>query len=133
MTLTRVQKIAIAIFVVSLLPATLIANWRYNSKLASLNDMFEKEQTLHLSTDKLLDNCEKIAAIKANPYDATHQVCDQGSHIHEHTQQAMTLLKQEKASNETQWYRNFALTVALFNLLAFFLYRASVLLKQEVN
>ncbi len=133
MTLSRTQKLGIALFILSLAPAYWIADWRYESKLASLTEMFEKEQALHLSTDKLLGNCEKIAAAKANPYDATHQICDQGTNIHEHTQQAMALLTQEKASNETKWYRNFALTTLIFNLLAFFLYRASVFLKREVN
>jgi hypothetical protein len=133
MRLTRIQKIAIAIFVVSLPPATLIANWRYNSKLTSFTEKFENEQALHLSTDKLLINCEKIAANKANPYDATYQVCNQGSHIHEQTEQAMALLTQVNASNQANWYRNFALTVLVFNLLAFFLYRASVFLDREAD
>jgi hypothetical protein len=133
MTLTRIQKIGIAVFIVSLVPAYWIADWRYESKLANLTEMLEKEQSLHMSTDKLLVNCDKIAATKANPYDATHQICDQGSHIHEHTEQAMTLLTREKASNEAKWYRNFALTALLFNVLAFFLYRASVFFKREAN
>ena len=133
MTLARIHKIGIAVFLASLLPATLIANWRYESKLASITDMFEKEQALHLSTDKLLINCEKIAATKANPYDATHQVCAQGSQIHEHTERAMAVMAQEKDINDTKWYRNFTLTVALVNLLAFFLYRTSGYLKREVD
>jgi acyl-homoserine lactone acylase PvdQ len=133
MKLTRIQKIAIAIFVASLLPATLIANWRYNSKLDSITGLFAKEQALHQSTDKLLINCDKIASTKANPYDATHQICDQGSDIHAQTEHAMALLTQEYASNQTKWYRNFALTVLLFNLLAFFLYRASIYLKREAD
>jgi len=133
MKLRRIQKISIAVFIVSLAPAYWIANWRYDSKLASLNDMFDKEQALHLSTDKLLANCDKISATKANPYDATHQICDHGSQIHQHTEQAMTLLTREKASNEAKWFRNFALAALLFNLLAFFLYRASVFFKREAN
>ena len=133
MMLTRIQKISIAVFIVSLAPAYWIANWRYESKLASLTDMLDKEQSLHMSTDKLLVNCDKIAATKANPYDATHQICEQGTNIHEHTEHAMALLTQEKASNATKWYRNFALTSLLFNLLAFFLYRASVFFKREAN
>lgn len=133
MTLTRIQKLGIAVFIVSLAPAYWIANWRYESKLASLTDMFEKEHALHLSTDKLLINCDKIATTSAGAYDATHQVCAQGSQIHEYTEQAMALLTQEKTSNETKWYRNFALTALLFNLLAFFLYRASVYLKREAT
>jgi len=130
MKFTRIQKITIAVFIVSLLPAYWIANWRFDSKLTTLHEMFEKQQALHLSAEKLLVNCEKIAAAKANPYDATHQICAQGSHIHEHSERAMALLTQEKASNETEWYRNFALTALLFNLLAFVLYRMSVFLKR---
>jgi hypothetical protein len=133
MTLTRIQKIGIVVFIVSLAPAYWIADWRHDSKLASLRETLDKEQSLHMSTDKLLVNCEKIATTSAGAYDATHQVCAQGSQIHEHTEQAMALLTQEKANNETKWYRNFALTVLLFNLLAFFLYRASVFFKREAN
>ena len=133
MKLTRVQKISIAVFSLSLAPAYWIANWRYDSKLATINEMHAKQQALHLSTDKLLVNCEKIAAAKANPYDATHQICGQGSHIHEYTQQAMAHLTQEKASNETEGYRNFVLTGFLFNYLAFILYRLSGFLKREAD
>ena len=133
MKLTRNQKLGIAVFIVSLAPAYWFANWRFDSKLANLNEIFNKEQALHLSTDKLLVNCEKIATTSSGAYDATHQVCAQGSQIHGHTEQAMALLPQEKLSNETQWYRNFSLTALLFNLLAFFLYRASVFFKREAN
>jgi hypothetical protein len=134
MKLTRIQKIGVAIFISSLLAATLIANWRFDSKLASLTDMFEKEQALHLSTDKLLTNCEKIAATnKAAPYDVTHQICEQGSHIHEHTQHAMTVLAREKESNEIKWYRNFALSVLFINLVAFGLFQTRVYLNREVD
>ncbi len=129
MQLTRIQKIGMALFIASLLPAALIANWRYNTKLDSLSAMFEKEQTLHQSTEKLLVNCEKTAT----SYDATHQICAQGSQVHERTANAMALLTQEKASNEIKWYRNFALTVLLINLLAFFVYRIGVYLKRETE
>lgn len=133
MTLSRIQKISIAVFIVSLAPAYWIADWRYESKLASLTEMFEKEHALHLSTDKLLVNCEKIAATKDNPYDATHQICDQGTNIHEHTEHAMALLKQQKASNDVTWYRNFGLLALLFNLLAFLFYRANIFLKRDAD
>jgi hypothetical protein len=129
MTLTRRQTIGLLFFVGSLLPAYLIANWRYDAKLASVIEMFEKEQALHLSTDKLVSNCEKIAASKANPYDATHQICDQGTDTHARTEQAMNLLTQEKVANEMAWYRNFALSVMFFNLLALAIDRVNTYLK----
>jgi len=130
---TRIQIIGMAVFMTSLAPAYWLANWRYDSKLANLNDTFEKEQTLHLSTDKLLINCDKIEATNPNAYDATHQICAQGSNMHEHTERTMTLLTQEKASNEAKWYRNFALTVLFVNVLAFLFYRASVYLAREAD
>jgi hypothetical protein len=133
MTFTHIQKISLMVFIVSLLPAFWIANWRYDSKLANLNDELAKQQALHLSTDKLLANCEKIAVARANPYDATHQICDQGLHTHERTEQTKALLIEEKVSNETMWFVNFALTAVLFNFLAFIFYRMSGFLKREAN
>ena len=131
MKLTRTHTIVLSVILASLLPAYLVANWRYNAKLSSLTDMFEKEQALHLSTDKLLINCEKNASSEA--YDAAHQICAQGSNIHEQTEHAIALLTQEKALNETKWYRNFGLTVLFVNLLAFFCYRLNTYLKREVD
>ncbi len=133
MKLTRIQQIGIAFFMCSLSPAYLIAHWRYEAKLTSLDQMFQKEQALHLSTDKLLSNCEKIAAHKEDQYDAMHQICSQGSDMHKHTEHAMTLLNEEKATNEMKWYRNFALALVFFNLFAFALYRANIYLRRETD
>jgi hypothetical protein len=133
MKLSRRQQAALAFFVCSLLPAYLIANWRYEAQLAVLNEMLQKEQALHMSTDKLLGHCENNSAHKAEPYDATHRICSQGSDLHARTEQAMTLLTEEKAKNETKWYRNFGLIVLLLNLMAFTLYKASIYLRREAN
>jgi hypothetical protein len=45
----------------------------------------------------------------------------------------MDLLTQEKANNETKWYRNFALSILFFNLLAVALYRLNTYLNQDVG
>ena len=133
MKLTRIQKIGLVFFVCTLLPAYWIANWRYEANLANLTETLNKEQALHLSTDKLLRNCEKNAEGKAHPYDATHQICNQGSDIHARTDHAMDLLTQEKANNETKWYRNFAFSILFFNLLAAALYRLNTYLNRDVG
>ena len=133
MKLARIQKIGIAFLMCSLLPAYLIANWRYEAKLSNLDQMLQKEQALHLSTDKLLSNCEKIATTKEDLYNAIHQICIQGSDLHRHTEHAMTVLNEEKAANEMKWYRNFGISAVFFNLFAFGLYRASIYLKRETN
>ena len=133
MKLTRLQTICLACFLVSLLPAYWFANWRSEAQLGSLNYQLEKEQALHASVDKLMSNCEKIAAHPEMTYDATHQICNQGSDIHTRTEQAMTTLSQDKASYDLKWYRDFAFVILGVNLLAFALYQANAYLKREVD
>lgn len=133
MKLTRIQKMSVAFFACTLPIAFLIAQWRYEAKLASLNETLQKEHALHLSADKLLINCEKSAALKADPYDATHQICNQGADIHAHTEHVMASIAEEKAANEMKWYRNFGLAVLLLNLLAFAMYRANIYLQRETD
>ena len=133
MKLTRLQTIFLACFVASLLPAYWLANWRYEAQLGNLNDRLEKEQALHASVDKLMNNCEKIAARPAVTYDATHQICSQGSDIHTQTQQAMDTVAHDKESNDFKWHRNFAFIVLGLNLFTFALYKANAYLKREVD
>ncbi len=123
MKLNRIHKFGLAFFVFSLIPAYFVANWRYESQLASIQEIFQKEQALHLSTDKLLAICENNSAQKAEPYDATYRICRQGSDVHARTEHAMAALTEDKAKNEIARYRVFGLAVALFNLSAFALYR----------
>jgi len=131
MKLTTVQKISLVFFVCTLLPAYWIANWRHTSNEVRLNEAFEREQTLHLSTDKLLDNCEKIASSQSNPYDANHQICNQGLQVHQETSDAMEVLTGEEAYNDMKWYRNFFVAVLVLNLLGWVIYRANIYLKRE--
>lgn len=133
MKLSRPQQAILAFFVCSLLPAFLIANWRYEAQLTGLNEMLQKEQALHLSADKLLGNCENNNAHKAEPYDASYRICSQGSDTHARTENAMNWLNEERAKNEMKWYRNFGLAVLLLNLMAFTLYRGYIYLKYETD
>jgi len=133
MTLNRIQKIGIAFFISSLLPAYLLADWRYQANQTTITDRYEREQALHLSTDKLLDNCEKDQTNENTPYGVHHQICNQGTQEHAQTERAMGLLDQEKARNEVRMYQNFILFVLLFNLLGFVTYKASQFLAREEN
>ena len=133
MKLTRLQAICLACLIVSLLTAYWFANWRYESQLTNLNDRLEKEQALHASVDKLMSNCEMIAARQAMTYDPSHQICNQGSDIHTRTQQAMDTVAHDKASNDLKWYRDFAFIALGVNLFAFALYKANAYLKREVD
>lgn len=131
MKLTRRQKIGIAFFIFSLLPAYLFANWRHQANLEGITDRYERVQALHLSTDKLVSNCEKNQRNENTPYGANHQICDQGSQEHSQTERAMNLLDQEKARNDVRFYQNFILFALLLNLLGFVTYKASQFMAKE--
>ena len=133
MKLSRIQQIGLAFFVCSLLPAYFIADWHYQAKLANINEMFQKEQALHTSTDKLLDNCKNNPAHNTEPYDPNYQICNQGLEIHARTEQAMAVLNEDKTNNEVARYWNFGLAITLFNFVAFTLYKVSIYLKREVD
>ncbi len=133
MKLTRIQQIGLAFLVCSLFPAYFIAQWRYEVKLASLDEMLQKEQALHTSTNKLLNNCENNPAHKADPYDAAHRICSQGADTHARTEREMAVLNEYKANNEMTRYWNFGLAVTLINLVAFILYKVSIYLKREID
>jgi hypothetical protein len=127
MTLTRLQKIGLAFFICTLVPAYLIAGWRHSATLATLDAAYAREADLHKSTDKLIDNCER----NDTPYDANQQICSQGQRLHAQTSEAMQTLVQQKAHNDSQWHTNFWLSVLLFNLLGYGLYKARIALAQE--
>ena len=119
MTLSHTQKIGIAFFALSLLCAYLFANWRHEANLLEITEEFKLEQSLHLSTDKLLNNCERNAEKENTPYGANHQICDEGLQEHELTARLMKVLDTEKERNNTRWYRNFFLSVLILNLFGF--------------
>lgn len=93
--------------------------------------MFQKEQALHLSTDKLLSNCEELEARNAASYNPAHKICNQGTEVHARTDQTMQLLQEAKNATATQWYRNFFLAAIFLNLVGFLLYQANAHLQRE--
>lgn len=134
MNLTRLQKISIAFFICSLLPAYLIANWRHAENLTAITGRYERERNLHLSTDKLLQNCALNEKKENAHYTANHQICAQGEQEHARSGQLMKLLVEEKANNDQHWYRNLAFSVVLLNLLGLAIYKAySVLTREETT
>ena len=126
MTLTRLQKIGLAFFVCTLVPAYLIANWRHSATLETLDAAYVREADLLKSTDKLISNCER----NDTPYDANQQICNQGQRLHQQTSEAMQKLAQQKAHNDSQWHTNFWLSVLVFNLIAWALYKGKRALRE---
>jgi hypothetical protein len=133
MKLSRIQKISIAFFIFSLLPAYLIANWRHETNVAVISERFEEEKNLHLSTDKLISNCERNEQKENTPYGANHQICNQGAQEHLQTEHAMHRLEEEKSFNDARSYRNFILSTVLLNLLAFLIYKSQQFLTRKEN
>jgi hypothetical protein len=133
MILSRIQKISIAFFICSLLPSYLIAQWRHEANSVAISNEFAQEKNLHLSADKLLLNCERNEKKDNDHYSANHQICEQGLQEHELTTHAMDGLRQDKVRNETRWYRNFFLSVLLFNLLAVVVYKGIAFLRRDDN
>jgi len=132
MQLTKKQKIALLVVVCNLAPAYLIANWRHDANLAPIQERLERAQDLNQSTSKLLLNCEKNSKKEDSNYDANHQICAQGVKVHEQTQHEMTLLTEQKETNDQKWYLNLLLSWLLLLVFEYLLYRGNQYLNREV-
>lgn len=131
MKLSRPQTLGLILFVGSLLPAYFIAHWRFESNAGVIAERFENEHALHLSTDKLVANCERLQAKDNDRYDPNHVICKQGTQEHDQTARAMDALDQDKSRNDLRWYRNFFLTVLVLNALGWIVYKASQRIKLD--
>ncbi len=132
MKITSTHKKRGIVLISTLLVAYLFANWRLDANLSRIQASFQKEEALHLSTDKLVINCEKNAAANENAFDANHRICDQGHQVHEQTEQQMQRLDLEKQKHQANWYRNFVLAFIVLNLLGLIFYKAKNFLKREL-
>jgi hypothetical protein len=133
MTLTRLQKFAVGYLLISLLPSYWMASWQHDATLTAITEKFERERSLHLSTDKLLINCELNEEKQGTPYDANHQICNEGLHEHDLTEHAMQALQFEKDRNDKKLLRNFFILTLLFNLLGLLFYKAKLLIQRETD
>lgn len=131
MKFSHLQKIGLVFFAISLLPAYLIADWRYEVKSVAIAEILERENSLHKSADKLLSNCEKVNANQESHYDATHQICIQGQAIHEHTSLAMENLTAEKAHIKAVMWVHFLSLILGLNLLGLLIYQGKKFLISE--
>lgn len=117
MTLTFKQKRALVIFLITCLPAFFIANLRYDADMATLEDAFEREEKLHQSTDRLLENCARNEEKEATSYGAGRVICDQGAQAHARTERAMAELEAHRHNARGQWYQTFVIAVLVMNAL----------------
>ena len=131
MNLTRLQKISLAFFIGTCVPAYLIADWRHNAQLAHIVQEIEQEQALHLSAEKLISNCQQNEANTAAGYGPHHQICANGVDTHERTAQAIETLTQERDNLPWRKLRHFLWAVISFNLVGFVLYKGHQLLRLE--
>ncbi len=131
MTLTGTQKKYLVFFFCTLAPAYWLADWRHTVSLTAIHESYTREQSLHISTDKLIKNCEQHTQREGASFDASHQICKQGLNIHAQTAQQMDALEQEKLTNDGRRYRNFVLYVGIFNLIGFIAFKFRHFVKEE--
>ena len=131
MKLSSTQWVAISFFVMSLLPAYLVANWQYEKKLTTVNAALEREQSIHESTDKLIKNCENLNQETGTAYGPNYTICKQGREIHEHTELAEDTLTAEREDLKfSMWLIFLAMTTGM-NLMGYTLYKGAQYLNSE--
>jgi hypothetical protein len=123
MTVTSLQQKWLLYFVFTLIPAYGVANWRHEANLTTIQDKLQREEALHLSTEKLIKNCALNAEKENSQFDASHQICEQGIKNHEQIAQQIEALNYEKMSNDSGRYQNFSICVVMLNLLGFLAFR----------
>ena len=131
MKLTRLQKIFLIFFACTLVPAYLVANWRYEANFSVLTEKIAREDGLRQSTQKLLSNCEQNESKSNAHYDANHQVCTNGEQVHERTTLNINTLTQDREHLHTRWWRNFLLTILCLNSIGILVYKSRLLLLNE--
>lgn len=123
MKLTGVQQKWLLYFILTLIPSYWVADWRHEANFSTIQEKLQREEALHLSTEKLIKNCAHNAEKDSGQFDASHQICEQGTKIHAQTAQQMESLAHEKTSNDKQRYQNFTIYVVILNLLGFLFFR----------
>jgi hypothetical protein len=131
MKLSTLQKLGLAFFVCTLVPAYLVANWRYEVDFSVFSEKIEREEELLQSTQKLLSNCEQNETKSNDQYDANHQVCSNGERVHERTTLNIETLTQDREELHSRWWRNFFLVVLSLNVLGVLVYKSRQLLLDE--
>jgi len=131
MKLTTLPKLSLAFFACTLVPAYLVANWRYEVDFAVFSEKIEREEELLQSTQKLLSNCEQNESKSNDHYDANHQVCSNGERVRERTTLNIETLTQDQEELHSRWWRNFALVVLSLNVLGVLVYKSRQLLLDE--
>jgi hypothetical protein len=128
MKVTTVQKISLAFFACTLLPAYHVANWRYEVSFSVLSEKIEREDELLQSTQKLLSNCEQNESKSNDHYDANHQVCTNGERAHERTTLNIDTLTHDREQLHSRWWRNFFLVLISLNVIGILVYKSRQLL-----
>ena len=119
MTLRSSHKIAILFFACSLGLGYVFANLRHAEKSAAIAEQFERVESLHESTDKLVAECKEEEKTDHDRFGIERKVCDQGQEEHDRTQRRMEKLEAAQVENDHHWYINFALAVLLINGLGY--------------
>lgn len=119
MTVTHSQKLAALFLVCTLALGYVFANVRHAQRAALIAEKFEREASLHESTDKLVAECAKEATRDHDRFGIQRKVCDEGKEEHDRTQHRMDQLQADQAQNDRRWYINWVVSVLLLNGLGY--------------
>ena len=119
MTLTHTQKLTALFLACTLALGYVFANVRHAQRAAALTEKFERETSLHESTDKLVAECAKDITHNSDRFGIQRKVCDQGKEEHDRSQQRMDQLQADLSKNDRRWYINWVVSVLLLNGLGY--------------
>lgn len=133
MKLNALQKIALAFFVCTLVPAFFVANWRFDVNDTVLSEKIEREEELLQSAQKLLSNCQQNESKSNDHYDANHQVCSNGEQARDRATAKINTLSQDKEQLHSRWWSNFMWTVLCLNVAGILAYKSRQLLQDKTS
>lgn len=131
MTLSTKQKIGLALFVCSLLPAYLFASWRHEANESVILEELDRARGLLESSEKLNKNCEANKQREGTSFDANYQICIQGEKNREQASQKITEITTKQELNNKRMPINVLLALLVINACGFGVYKLKQLLSDS--
>lgn len=131
MPLSKKQKIGLAIFVCSLLPAYLFATWRHGANESSILEELNRARGLLESSEKLNKNCEANQQRELTSFDANHQICIQGEKNREQANQKIDEMTAKQELNDKRMPVNALFALFVINACVYGIYKLRELLSSS--
>lgn len=130
--MTPLQKKALVLGLVALMPAYFFATWRFETNHNQTQFVLEREQQILESDLKLLDVCKETGLDRQENFGSNAVLCRQAQERHKTQETVFAQLEEEQKSHQRQLYWNFVLMWLMVNLVGqLFLRWASIQRKLE--